>query len=349
MKGADKERKKGLWWKIPVGIFAALVGLIVIFVLSLGCNTRGISFLANAVNNGVKLGNHICIRLTGQTMTYLTTGEQAEIYDFENYEIPKGYTGTHVRFENCDAYQMSKKEGGDHSKAIYHLHGGGYIGGISENDMKTALKYSQLFDDADTFSLQYRTAPENLYPCALEDAVEGYEWLLSKGYKGEDILVCGDSAGGGLALAMTLYLRDHDKELPQMLCLASPWADFTATGNSYKENILTDAIFGSLNTEDAVQYPVPITYAGGGDLTNPYISPVFGDYTDMPPMLIQAGDTELLLSDSQQVADKAKKAGVDAECVVYEGMMHTFYVLLPDCREGKEAWNRIAEFISKYK
>ena len=303
--------------------------------------------MGNAVNNGVKLGNHICIHLTGKTMTYLSTQEQADTYDFNSYEVPNGYKGTSVELTNCDAYQLMKKKDGNHSKAVYHLHGGGYIGGISENDLNTALQYSRLFHNADTFSLQYRTAPENLYPCALEDAVEGYKWLLAKGYKGEDILVCGDSAGGGLALAMTLYLRDYEIELPKMLCLASPWADFTATGESYKDNILSDAIFGSLNAENAPRYPVPITYAGSENLTNPYISPVFGDYTDMPPMLIQVGKTELLLSDSLQVVEKAKKAGLDAECVVYEGMIHTFYVLLPECQEGEEAWNRIAEFIQK--
>ena len=157
----------------------------------------------------------------------------------------------------------------------------------------------------------------------------------------------GDSAGGGLALALTLYLRDHDMALPMALCLASPWADLTATGESYRTKILTDAIFGSIREDQAPRYPVPIVYAGDHDLTDPYLSPVFGEYYDMPPILLQAGDTELLLSDSVQVAEKMKAAGRDVHCVIHHGMMHTFYVLLPSSSEGKKAWAEVKTFLQE--
>ena len=173
--------------------------------------------------------------------------------------------------------------------------------------------------------------------------------MLAHGYAGSGILVDGDSAGGGLALAMTLYMRDHGIELPRMLCLASPWTDLSASGESYGRNIFNDAIFGSLKKEDAPKYPVPILYAGKADLTDPYLSPAYGSYEGMPAMLIQTGDTELLLSDSTVVAEKAKQAGVDAECIVYKGMIHTFYVLLPSCKEGMEAWDNIRKFINRQK
>lgn len=304
--------------------------------------------MLGAMVNSMVMGlNHIIIRKTGKTMTYVSMDGQKDPYDNRKYKAPKGWTNREIQLTHSKAYMLVGDEN-SHKKAVYHLHGGGYMGVMSENDYGISLKYASYFKGADTFDLDYRVAPKYRYPAALEDAVEGYRYLITNGYEPGRIMVTGDSAGGGLALAMCLYLRDHGEPMPLMLCLASPWADLTATGKSYRTNIKSDAIFGSIREEDAPQYPVPVDYAGDSDKTDPYISPVFGEYEGMPPMLIQASADELLLSDSIQTVERAKAAGVDAECITYPKMLHTFYVLLKNCKEGKQAWARVEEFIRRY-
>ena len=171
---------------------------------------------------------------------------------------------------------------------------------------ETALHFSNICKDADVFSLDYRTAPNDVFPCALEDAIDGYEWILKQGYKPENIYFCGESAGAGLCLALTLWLRDNKKEMPNGLILSSPWTDMAAEGESYRTKRKEDYYFGYPDESKVPKHPVPIVYAGKHNLYDPYLSPVYGEYHDFPPMLIQTGEAELLLSDSDTVVSKAK-------------------------------------------
>ncbi|WP_236355015.1 alpha/beta hydrolase [Konateibacter massiliensis] len=318
-----------------------------IFVLMFSRWNLSIPFLGKIINNGICVMNQVYSLITGKSIMASKMKTQAKTYKFGRWRVPKGYTNTEIILKKAKGYLL-KKENTSHKKIVYQLHGGGYVETFKDTYNEMALRYSKSYDNADVFSLNYRTAPDHLYPSALEDALDGYEWLLKNGYSAKDIVVCGDSAGGGLALALTLYLRDHEKQLPKLLILSSPWADFLASGESYSTKIKKDAFFGSASTKRAPKYPVPIIYAGDYDLTLPYISPAYGDYRGMPPMLIQTGSDELLLSDSVAIVRKAKEAGVEVRFIKYWGMYHTFYIITPYIKEGCDAWNEIKRFIKMH-
>ena len=151
------------------------------------------------------------------------------------------------------------------SEIVLQLHGGGYIGKMRNAYRDFAVLYAKMQGERSVLSIDYRVAPEDPFPAALEDACAAYRWLLEKGYKGEQIVVAGDSAGGGLALALTLYLRDHKEPLPKKLVLMSPWTDLTASGESYRTNFEKDPLFG--NTTESMLYSN--AYYGGRDPENP--------------------------------------------------------------------------------
>ena len=155
--------------------------------------------------------------------------------------------------------------------------------------------------------------------------------------------MAGDSAGGGLALALCMYLKDEGRPLPAGIVAMSPWTDLTASGASYVDNFELDPLFG--NTSDSLIYNRD--YLGDNDPTNPYISPMFGDYTGFPPMLLQVGSIEMLLSDSISVAEKAKEAGVSVKLTVYEGMFHIFQMAMKLLPESRDAWVEIGKFLSE--
>jgi acetyl esterase/lipase len=259
--------------------------------------------------------------------------------------VPGGYTNREILLANARGFLL-QKEGGAHTSLVYQLHGGGYVGVFSNLYNRNALRFSALYGDADVFSLDYRTAPENTYPSALEDAIDGYRWLLEQGYNPAQIIFCGESAGGGLAVALTLWLRDHEEALPSGLILSSPWTDLAAEGESYHTKIQEDAFFGSAKAEKAPKYPVPIVYAGkDADLYDPYLSPAYGTYSGFPPLLIQTGEAELLLSDSNTVVQKAKQAGVDVTYFTYPNMYHTFNIITPNMKESRLAWQRTEDWL----
>ena len=155
------------------------------------------------------------------------------------------------------------------------------------------------------------------------------------------MVVAGDSAGGGLALALCLFLRDHGMPQPAGLVLMSPWADLTCSGDSYEFNFEHDPLFG--NSRESMLYNS--SYIGGSDPRDPYISPVFGDFRGLPPMLLQAGSHEMLLSDTLEAAQNARRAGVKRRVSVYEGMFHVFQMSMDLVPESREAWDEVARFM----
>ena len=176
----------------------------------------------------------------------------------------------------------------------------------------------------------------------MEDAVYAYRWLLEeKNYKPDQIVVAGDSAGGGLALALCMYAKDHGLPLPGGIITMSPWTDVTLSGETYESNYEIDPLFG--NSRENMLYQC--SYIGDADPKNPYLSPLFGDYTGFPPMLMQVGSYEVLLSDTQSVSEKAKKAGVRVRTSVYDGMFHVFQMGLDLIPESREAWEEVGEFM----
>lgn len=302
------------------------------------------SITSSAVSGVMWFLTRTSTALNGESMMRTSMYKQQSPYRFGSWKVPKGYTNQEIALANSRGYLL-QKEGGAHSRIVYQIHGGGYVSVFTDLYNQNALHFSKLYGDSDVFSLDYRTAPENTYPCALEDAIDGYRWLLNQGYVSEQIMLCGESAGGGLCLSLTLWLRDHGEPLPCGLVLSSPWTDLAAEGESYRTKIREDAFFGSANAEKAPRYPVPIVYAGEHDLHDPYLSPAYGDFTGFPPMLIQTGEAELLLSDSDTVVRKAKNAEVRVRYYTYPKMYHTFNIITPNMAESRLAWRRIREWM----
>ena len=268
------------------------------------------------------------------------------------WDVPEGYQLNHVVFSNFKA-EFLQKDGAHSKRAVLLLHGGAYLIQLSNMYRDMAVRYSKMTDNADVLMPDYRIAPKYVFPSALEDAVEAWNWLIAKGYKAEDILVVGDSAGGNLTLALTLKLRDTGKGLPGAIICMSPWTDMAGSGKSHVEKMTVDPIFGNtpeyLPLRDGVMpevLPFIMSYVGKTDLKNPYLSPAYAKYDKFPPILIQVGTEEVLESDSELVYQHAVKAGVDATLTRYYGMFHVFQILGDIVPESREAWNEVNSFIA---
>lgn len=227
-------------------------------------------------------------------------------------------------------------------RVILQLHGGGYIGPMKNIYRDFAVCYSKRSMGGDVLTIDYRVAPEYPYPAALMDALEAYQWLWEeKKYTPDKIVVAGDSAGGGLALALTMYLRDHGMALPAGLVLMSPWTDLTCSGKSHETNFHRDPQFGG--TTDNLLHNS--SYIGDADPTDPYLSPVFGNFEHMPPVLMQVGSEEVLLSDTLTVAEQLRAAKSKRRVSVYDGMFHEFQMALRLIPESREAWEEVGTFL----
>ena len=257
------------------------------------------------------------------------------------WKVPDEYHMTHIDMENFSMKLLSPKVNPNFDKVILQLHGGGYTGAIRNIYYNFAVLYSEKSKGCAVLTPDYRVAPENPYPAALEDALISFQWLLKRGYKGQQIILAGDSAGGGLAMALTIYLRDHKMPMPCGIVAMSPWTDLTASGVSYEENYEKDPLFG--NTKESLIYIND--YPGEEDKTNPYISPAYGDFTDFPPMLIQVGSTEMLLSDSMSVTEKSREKGGKVRLSIYEDMFHVFQMAGMRIPESKKAWAEVEKFV----
>lgn len=227
-------------------------------------------------------------------------------------------------------------------RVILQLHGGGYIGPMKNTYRDFAVQYSKRSMGGDVLTIDYRVAPEHPFPAALDDAVAAYRWLLQDHhYASEKIVIAGDSAGGGLTLALVLYLKDHHMPLPAGVIVMSPWTDLTNSGESRETNFDRDPQFGG--TKDNMLYNS--SYIGDADPKNPYVSPMFGDYSKFPPILLQVGSEEVLLSDTLTVADKLRAKHRKLRLSVYDGMFHVFQMAMRLIPESREAWQEVGHFL----
>ncbi len=258
------------------------------------------------------------------------------------WKCPDCFKLTEIPMEQFQMELLEHKENPNTDKIILQLHGGGYVGAMRNAYRMFAGLYSEVSHGMSVLTIDYRVAPENPYPAALEDAVAAYRWLLEQGWFSEQIIVAGDSAGGGLAMALCHYLKDHGMQVPCGIIAMSPWTDLTASGESYETNYDKDPLFGG--TRDSLIYNKD--YVGDHDPMDAYISPLFGDFRGFPPMLIQVGSYEMLLSDSVSVAAKAREQGVKVRLSIYEGMFHIFQMAAKMLPESKRAWTEIGKFIS---
>ncbi len=237
--------------------------------------------------------------------------------------------------------EMLVPSGSGPEKVLMYVHGGGYVSGSCSDHRGIVAKLAVKTGVA-CLLFDYRLAPEHPFPAALDDSVSVYRWLLSSGYKPEDILIAGESAGGGLCLATLLALKRKNLPLPVAAVAISPWTDLTCSGESYKtKNKVSLAPMDSWSVFSHY-------YSAGSDPSDPLISPLFGDLSGLPPMLITAGDADELYCDGEQFARKAKDAGCDVVFRQGEDMVHCYPLLDPMFKEAAEAMNEIVDYIQKY-
>lgn len=271
----------------------------------------------------------------------IKNGELRKRLKEPEWRVPPCFVMEHIELPDFSMKYLYSRENPASDKVILQLHGGGYMGAVRNAYYVFAGLYNEVSHGCSVLTPDYRVAPEHPYPAALMDAFASYRWLLDRGWQAEQIILAGDSAGGGLAMALTMYLKDRGLPLPCGIIAMSPWTDVTASGESYSANFEKDPLFG--NTQESIIYQND--YAGDHDPKDCYISPLFGDFENFPPMLIQVGSIEMLLSDSVSAAEKAKEQGVKVRLSIYEGMFHVFQMAYLSIPESKRAWMEVGKFI----
>jgi monoterpene epsilon-lactone hydrolase len=227
-------------------------------------------------------------------------------------------------------------------RAIYYLHGGGYVVGSINTHCEMASRLARAAK-ARVLLIEYRLAPENPFPAALEDSRKGYRWLLSRGVKPPRIVMAGESAGGGLTLATLLALRDEGVPLPAAAVVMSPWVDLACGGESMATRAEADPML-----KKAALQALARSYLKGTDPCTPLASPLYGDLTGLPPLLIQVGTAEVLFDDATRLAGKAKEAGVEVLFEPWEDMIHVWHSFAGMLPEGQQAIDRIGEFVREH-
>ena len=254
--------------------------------------------------------------------------------------LPEGVEVTPLQVEGMYAEWLAT-QGAAEDRVILYTIGGGYVSGSCKDHRSLVAKIAR-GSGVRILLFEHRLAPEHPYPAALEDAVAAYNWLLDQGFSPENIMIVGESAGGGLCLATLLALRDQGIPLPSGAVALSPWTDLNLTGESHRTKAkvcLSPAGMSAVCSK---------YYVGDNDPTLPWISPLYGDLQGLPPILIQVGEYETLLDDSTRFADKAKASGVDVTLTVGEAMVHCYPLLAPMFPEATKAMEELCRFIQEH-
>jgi acetyl esterase/lipase len=237
---------------------------------------------------------------------------------------------------------VSPRGGATSEVVVYYLHGGGYISGSAKSCRPITVTLARHLQ-ARVFGLDYRLAPEHHFPAGLEDAVAGYRWLIASGIDPGSIAVVGDSAGGGMTLALTLRLREAGEPLPRCLACLSPWTDMTSTSESLAANAECDAMFVAEDIERFAK-----AYLGDQSRRDPLASPLLADFTGLPPVLIQVGADEILLDDARVLDAKIRAAGGSSELHIYPDVPHGWHYGAPFLPETREALREVSEFVEAH-
>ena len=267
--------------------------------------------------------------------------------------VPKGYERKVIDLGefNTELYTYTANEQPiEHRKLLLYHHGGAYIAPLTNLYRRKLQAFSDATDHVDICLPDYRVAPEHVYPAQAEDALKNWDYLIEMGYSPANIVVCGDSAGGNMTLTLLLRLRDMGRALPRAMALLSPWGDSTCSGETYYSNYKVDAMFGSneMPTEEKMQQMLDsdiFVYCRGCDRSDPYVSPVYGDYNGFPPTFISVGGDEVLLSDSLTIADKLQSNDVPVKLIVTPGMFHIFPLFSPLFPEAKKVFGELLTFV----
>ena len=227
-------------------------------------------------------------------------------------------------------------------RVMLYLHGGGYAFG-SMRTHRVMLAHISRAATARVLGLDYRLAPECPFPAPVEDSIAAYRWLLSNGANPRKIVIGGDSAGGGLMVALLVALRYLGEPMPAAGVGISSWTDMEATGQSFIDNAEVDP---SVNRDRILN--IAKIYMAGKDLKAPLASPIHADLTGLPPLLLQVGSIETLLDDTNELAKRVRVAGVEVEVDVWDDMPHVWHHFAPILPEARQAIQRIGQFMLKH-
>lgn len=240
---------------------------------------------------------------------------------------------------HCEWTKYNHSLSSESNDIIFYCHGGGYMTGSCLYARGITTKLSK-YTSCNVFCFDYRLTPEHPYPAAVQDALVAWNYILSKGYQPNNIIIAGDSAGGNLALTLTMHLRDSHYSLPKCLILFSPWTDLTASGDSFNTKAELDPVLNTAYITRVTKY-----YLNGQNPTSPYISPLFGSFTSFPPVYIHVGENEILQDDSTRLYKILLFNNVYAKLDIYSGMWHVFQ--LAPIKQAKESIIKTAQFITE--
>jgi epsilon-lactone hydrolase len=247
--------------------------------------------------------------------------------------VPAGYTVESLRNEQgleFDVADLSRAAPQRSPVIVLYLHGGGYLFGSPKTHRQVLIAMSKAFQ-APAYGLDYRLAPEHPFPAAVEDAAKAYQWLLTR-HPEADIVLAGDSAGAGLAIATAVGVRDTGFKLPKAIVAFSPYSDLAVTGASVEANARSCAMFTPRGIREAAAM-----YLAGADARDPRASPLYADLAGLPPMLLFASRHEILRDDTLRLAERASTAGVNVQLIVRDRLPHVwpvFVTLLPEARDA---------------
>lgn len=263
---------------------------------------------------------------------------RADLRDLERYfPIPPDVRVRELKLAGVPALELLAP-GAVEPRVLFYLHGGAYVAGSPRTHGELAARLGRALRMR-VVSLDYRLAPEHPFPAAIEDACAAYRALLAGGLLPEHIAIAGDSAGGGLAVATLLKLRDSGDALPAAALLLSPWIDLEGTGESTRR-IMNDGIV------DTSSIPLGRSlYLNGHDPRDPLAAPLYADLTGLPPLLIQVGEAEALLDDSRRLAAHAHRDSVDVTLKVFPRMLHVFQIFAPVLDEGVDAITQAGDWL----
>jgi len=258
-----------------------------------------------------------------------------------NFKTKTELACTPIEINKVPAEWIIPPKASEDSVMLY-LHGGSYNSG-SINSHRSLVANLANSAKARALIIDYRLAPEYPFPAAVEDTIAAYRWLLENQYTPDQIVVAGDSCGGGLVLSLLINLRDANEQMPAAAVCLSPWTDLTCTGESWETNANKDIML-----DPGAALESALLYLGDSDPRTPLASPLYADLKDLPPILIQVGSDEVILSDSVLFAKKARAAKVEIRLEVWEEMQHEWHFAANFLPEGRQAIDRIGEFIKQH-
>jgi epsilon-lactone hydrolase len=254
--------------------------------------------------------------------------------------VPAGFNVESLQSDqglSFDVADRSSPGSGERSLIVLYLHGGGYLFGSPKTHRQVLIAMAEAFN-APAYGLDYRLAPEHPFPAAVEDAATAYRWLLAR-HPHSGIVLAGDSAGAGLAIATALGIRDAGLPPPKALVGFSPYTDLAVTGPSVESNAKSCAMFTPKGIREAAAM-----YLAGADARDPRASPLYGDFSGLPPMLLFASHHETLRDDTLRLAERAAAAGVAVELIVRDRLPHVWPVFVKLLPEARDAFVTVTDF-----